>query len=263
MSPTKQRSTEQDWWYAWSRCRDVFPDRRLDPLVERAVDSIAVRSDLAPALAWSGGKDSVALAWLYREALRTVACAPRGVCVMTAELEYPAFEAWQHEHLPEGVDVVRTPQTWDWLARNPGWLFPDSAQASSAWFARVQHAGQDRWQREHGGVLVLGRRADDGNRVPRQGHDHKAGIGPRLYPIRDWPREAILSLIRRERLTLPPIYRWPRGWRVGTGPWAKRRAPATVEHRGRAGKLDHLWAELDEIDESIRARARTLGLPGA
>jgi 3'-phosphoadenosine 5'-phosphosulfate sulfotransferase (PAPS reductase)/FAD synthetase len=259
MSPTKQRADEALWWQAWQDAA-TYPAERLDRLVDDAVERIR-RAD-RPGLAWSGGKDSIALAWLYDRAIGDNPWNRRGCAVLTAELEYPAFEAWQLEHLPNGVDVVRTPQTWDWLARNPGWLFPRDSRGSSAWFAAVQHAGQDRWQRAHGGTLVLGRRADDGNRVPKAGHDVKRGVGPRLYPIRDWPREAALALIRREGLPLPPIYRWPRGWRTGTGPWAKRRAPADAARPGRS-RHQFLWDELDQIDGSIRARARAHGLPGA
>jgi len=65
----------------------------------------------------------------------------------------------------------------------------------------------------------------------------------------NWSHEQLFAYIKHYGLALPPIYNWPRGYTVGTGPWAKRKVETPWQG----------WAEIYSIDPSIvRAAAEVL-----
>ncbi len=248
----KQTSDQAAWEAAIAGIRDgAYAWDRLDALLTRTVAAIkAHASGRKVAFAWSGGKDSIAL-----RAVMTRAGIERCVFVMT-NLEYPAFLAWVTENMPDGLEVVNTKQDLAWLSAHPDMLFPRHADIAKDWFRIVQHAGQARYYRKHAlDMLILGRRRADGNFVGRHGetlYTDQAGI-TRYSPLADWTHEDVLALIERERLPLPPIYGWPRGYQVGTGPWAARQFTQSIEHG---------WSEVFSIDPSIVRKAATL-IPSA
>src|SRR5690606_21263276 len=103
-----------------------------------------------------------------------------------------------------------------------------------------------------------GRRRADGNFVGKD-----LGHGPeyvdrdgfvRLSPIADWSHEDLLHVIAWAGLPLPPIYDWPRGFIVGTGPWAARTGTLSI---------DHGWSEVMRIDRTVVETAAAHGIPGA
>ena len=95
--------------------------------------------------------------------------------------------------------------------------------------------------------VLLGRRKADGN-PPRTFYTD--GYGRRwISPIMDWTHEDVLAVCNYYGPPMPPIYRWPRGWKVGTGPWAKRRV---ANH-------EQGWREVMAIEPAIvEAAARYL-----
>ena len=64
----------------------------------------------------------------------------------------------------------------------------------------------------------------------------------RFSPIADTRHEEILAIIHYYHLPMPPIYSWPRGFRVGTHCWASRQWCGSVENGFR---------EVYEIDSSL------------
>src|SRR5262249_2181418 len=81
-------------------------------------------------------------------------------------------------------------------------------------------------------TFVLGRRRKDSNFIPA-GDRYVDRLGVlRWCPIADWTHEEVFAVIAREQLPLPPIYDYPRGYAIGTGPWPARDAEGvTQEHR--------------------------------
>jgi len=169
-------------------------------------------------VAWSGGKDSLALAHVAQLAGVTE-------CVLSiCRLEYPAFLQWVTDHMPPGLTVVDTGQDLRWLRGHPEMLFPQGKNGPR-WFTLVNHAGQARYYRDHRlGVLLLGRRLKDGNYCgpASAGYEYTSKGVTRCSPLATWPHEAVLRLLDREKISLPPCYSWPRGWQVGTGAWPAR-----------------------------------------
>ncbi|GAA4085309.1 phosphoadenosine phosphosulfate reductase family protein [Actinomadura miaoliensis] len=225
----KQTTRDQD---IWSRARQnaaaLWPDDRLDELIDTTVTRIkdTVGSRRA-ALAWSGGKDSLALQLLAAQAGITEA-----VLAITEELEYPAFLRWVTDHMPDDLTVVSTGQTLAWLADHPEMLFPQG-NYGSRWFQIVNHRGQERYYRDRGlEMLLLGRRRSDGNYTGPKGADlytNKRGV-TRYSPLASWDHEAVFALLDRHQIELPPCYAWPRGYQVGTGAWPARQWTRDTDH---------------------------------
>lgn len=227
----KQNVDHEDFVEALRGIESRVSRAELDAAVSSAAEEVSRRVvGRNAAFAWSGGKDSLALEVVMRAA---------GIeeCVMViTDLEFPEFLAWATDHMPARLEVVNTGQDLDWLASRPDMLFPGDATTAAKWFKSVQHAGQERYYRSRGlDVLMLGRRRADGNFVGDDGEYESRGV-VRYSPIRDWSHELVLAAIRYRGLELPPIYDWPRGFRVGTGPWPARQWLASK----RAG-FEEVW----------------------
>lgn len=255
MSSLGRNSTQEEWHAAVRQSRRAPDHARAASLVDQAAQRI---QDYArePVLAWSGGKDSLALG---------VVAASAGVTtsmMVTAdqELEYPAFLTWAAAHAPIGLYVEeRDRLNLAWLAKHPEMLFPRESRIAARWFRLTQHAGQRSYMKRSGAdVLVLGRRVADGNYcgpVARGGaREYQDPKGfTRLSPIWDWTHEDVLNVIAANRVQMPPIYDWPRGFRVGTGPWPSRAVSS----------LRQGWEETMSIDPDVVERAASAGIPGA
>lgn len=214
------------WQAALARSREVFPDPVLDALIDRTVDRVT-REHGRIAYGWSGGKDSLALGWIME-----ASGVHDAVLGMTAELEYPAMLQWITAHMPDGLTVRTVPLGLDWLRDHPNMLFPQGRHGP-AWFRLVQHRVQREYVKEQRvDLLALGRRRADGNYIAREpGGDRytdRHGI-TRWSPLHDWPHEAVLALIAREQISLPPCYSWPRGFQVGTGAWPARQWTRSID----------------------------------
>lgn len=254
--PVKQRSEQGSWLAAEADAYD-FPDPdRAEHLISTAAQRI--RRLLAdehlrhPGYGWSGGKDS--------QALRIV-CERAAVdeCYLAiSNLEWPAFLAWATDHMPARCHVVlRSRLDLTWLKANPQMLFPDS-QGAARWFSLVQASGRRLYVRGRGlDVVFLGRRLADGNQVaPRGGvgwtyRQEQALIASPLF---DWTHEDLLCVLGAHRTPLAPNYRWPRGYRVGTGSWPARQW---------VGSRANGWDEVTMIDRDVARRAAHAGIPGA
>lgn len=251
----KQDLTVDTWQAALDRIDEVVPPSHLDARLEDAVRRVrgrAAREHVA--YGWSGGKDSIALEYVMRQA---------GVdeCfLVVTDLEYPAFTAWVADHAPPHLEIVNTGQDYDWLAARPHMLFPQG-RYGPAWFKAVQHTGQRRYTKAHKvDTLAIGRRRKDGNYTGPKGADEytdRHGV-TRWSPLADWTHEETIALIKRSRLELPPIYDTPRGFIVGTGPWPARQGCSTDPADPTYG-----WREMWQIAPEVVAESAERGLPGA
>lgn len=249
----KQRSTHEDWLGPLADAYDR-PDRvRASMLValaaQRVRDLTREHRYQRVAFGWSGGKDS--------QGLRVV-CEAAGVtnCVLViSELEYPAFLAWATDHMPWGCHVEARPMDMRWLSAHQDWLFPTDARTAGRWFKAVQHDGQRSFARRvRLDALVLGRRRADGNYCGTDGHYRDRDGFARLSPCFDWSHEDLLCVLGAYEMPLPPCYGWPRGFRVGTGPWPARQWTTSLAHG---------WAEVASIDRTVVEHAARNGIIGA
>lgn len=239
----KQTSTHEDWIRALDTVTDRIP---YDVYAEKRDRSAMALRDICDgkrvAYAWSGGKDSLAL-----QIVAEMAGVRECVLVIT-DLEYPAFLQWVTSQMPALLHVESTGQDMAWLGNHPDMLFPQDAATAGRWFKQVQHTGQERYYRRYRlDGMLLGRRRMDGNFVGRNGQTQYTSRGvTRISPIADWTHDDVLACIVHEGLSIPPNYTWPRGFRVGTGPWPARQWC----HGARHG-----FSEVAQIDRSLVVQA--------
>lgn len=235
----KQSIANSDWERAAERIEDLVSMEELDELTKAAVGHIrGTVGHKRAAVAWSGGKDSLVLEHICRQA--GIEESIMGVC----NLEYPEFTAWVYENAPAGLTVINTGQDLDWLAAHPQMLFPQSSKEAAQWFHIVQHRAQARYYRENDlEVLILGRRRADGNYCGKGTNIYTDGKGVTRYsPLADWPHEAVLAYIHYHDIPMPPIYGWHNGYLCGTHPWPARQWTGSVENG---------WKEVYEISPIV------------
>lgn len=244
----KQVSDQRYWLSVWETIGDRVTRAHVDEIVTRAVEDVQRVSTGNVAYGWSGGKDSLAL-----EIVMDAAGITECVFVIT-DLEYESFLKWATDRMPDGCEVAhRVEINLPWLVERPEMLFPPDAEASAKWFAAVQHTGQSEYIKRRGVQLMhLGRRSMDGNMTGKDGFT-RSRRGAFYNPIRHWTHEDVLGVLYHYDIELPPIYRWPRGFQVGTGPWPARQFCRTIEHG---------WGEVHEIDSAI-VHAAAARIPSA
>lgn len=239
----RKQSSAQDEWEATLRSirGGGYPAARLDRLIDKTVTEVRrVTAGKRVAFAWSGGKDSIALEYVMRQA--GITDCVMGMC----NLEYPAFLQWVTANMPLGLEVINTGQDLEWLAAHPEMLFPQKSDIAAKWFKAVQHTAQARYYAKHRlEVIVLGRRRADGNYLGAAGANiyTNAQKVTRYSPIGEWQHEDILALVElKTGGNWPPIYSWPRGFQVGTHAWAARQW---------CGSIENGWREVQSIDADI------------
>jgi 3'-phosphoadenosine 5'-phosphosulfate sulfotransferase (PAPS reductase)/FAD synthetase len=244
----KQGIPDQNRWEEIRRrARELVPD------IERRIDQAAaairtIARDRGLAYGWSGGKDSVVLGRLC-----DLAGYPSCILVITA-LEYRAFLQWVTDNMPEQLTIIRTHHDLGWLSRNPDMLFPRNAAIAARWFHQVQHWGQEVYvKREGNPILAVGRRRKDGNFCGGPGGTYTSRGVTRYAPMADWTHEEVFAALDYFGAELPPCYNWPRGYQVGTGPWAARQFAPSIQEA---------WREVHQIDANI-VREAAAYLPSA
>lgn len=253
--------TRENWYHVYDNIEDYVPTAELEALIERTTTHI---QDTARgkniAYAWSGGKDAQTLRWLIEAAGLTIP----SFIVLTEDLEYPAFLDFIKENGPAGLEVVTSPNTsLAWLRDHPEQLFPETAKDVNRWLIRVQRTGWDIYHKAHPEIdmIALGKRTQDGNWVGPAGSNisAKKNGATTWSPIHDWKHVHVVALQKYAGLKFPSVfYDTPRGFEVGTGPWAGRLGTSTDPDAPNYG-----WRELWSIDPTIVTRAASEGLPGA
>lgn len=233
----KQRIPNERWQEAFDRIEELVSQEELEETVQRTMEDILEKTrGKKAAYCWSGGKDSIVLSDICRQAGVTD-------CMFAhTELEYPEFLGWCLSNLPENCEVICTGQSLDWLSQHPEMIFPKGKELN-AWYSGVQRRAFTEYFFSHGlDMILVGHRKADGN-VCGPGNVIRKNSGEVRYsPLADWPHEMTLAYIHYHQLKLPPIYGWRNGFRCGTHPWPSRMYMETVEQG---------WREVYEIDPGI------------
>ena len=224
---------QQGWLDVRRRTLELVPD--IEQRIEDTVGAIrAAAGGRGLVYGWSGGKDSIVLGRLC-----DLAGFPSCILVITA-LEYRAFLQWVTDRMPDRLTVIRTHHDLEWLRANPEMLFPRNAAIAARWFHQVQHWGQEVYvKREGNPILAVGRRSKDGNFCGGANGMYTSRGVTRYAPLAAWSHEEIFVALGYFEADLPPCYGWPRGYQVGTGPWAARQFAPSVQAA---------WAEVHQIE---------------
>ena len=239
----KKQSTSSE---SVQRVIDHIGDYITEEEVEKAAletvkDIKRVTKKKKAAYAWSGGKDSIVLADLCKQAGITQSV------FAYSNLEYPAFMGWCRENAPEGCDMICTGQDLEWLAKHQKMIFPKDSKTLARWYAIIQQTTYVKYQEDQKlDLIISGHRRIDGNVVGADGYVRRKKGFVRYAPIRDWPHELLYGYIHYHHLSLPPIYGWKDGWRQGTHSW-----PA----RCRMESNEQGYREVYEIDHTLIEKA--------
>lgn len=248
----KQTANNDNFVRLWTNIEQVVSRQEIDALIDRAAEEVKLTlhrfRPRNPFIAWSGGKDSLALHFVC-----SLAGMKRSVFIQQGSLEFPAFLRWVEKNKPAGLSTMNTGHDLAWLARNEGMCFPVEQRWYKQWF--MNRRGQDAFCKQAKvDLLTFGRRSEDGNFIGPGGVHEKDGT-VRYCPIRDWGHKHVLAVMHYYRLAVPPIYEWPNGWVIGTGPW-----PQWDAHKCLTGKGTRVdcWRTLFAIDEQLVREAAPL-----
>lgn len=233
----KQQGVDADFAKVWADPFAYYSEAEVDTLAAATLEEMA--KVISPYVSrgpvvygWSGGKDSVALEILLSQLGEFVP-----VLGTIPALEWPRYMSFvTGPDAPPGlVHYANHAVTLATLAAPPGRrrLFPDDAQGGYWWTLNGTRRAQALACKQLApSLFVMGRRTADGNVCPKDGLSRSGELPVHVYqPIRSWPHEAILALIRRHGRRLPETYAYPNAWTAGTGTWAGQRlqGPATVD----------------------------------
>ena len=234
----KKSTTNEEWKKVFQNIENYISKEEVDEYVKIKVDEIkkAIKGKKC-AIAWSGGKDSLAV-----ERLANMAGITKGVFVHT-DVEYPAFMQWVSENKSKDIQAVNSGHSIEWIKNNQQFLFPKTTALHSRWYGIVQQATVRKYYKQNNLDLILyGRRRADGNYVPKPIYTNGKGIT--IYNcIAEWPHELLFGFLHYYKIPLPPIYDWENGFVEGTHSWTARNP---------ADKSDMTaWAEIYRIDPNI------------
>ena len=184
------------------------------------------------AYTWSGGKDSLVIAELCRS-VGITACQ----CFYTG-LEFPAWKKFLFANAPAGCEMIYVDFDLDFLVRHPEMIFANG-RISQIWNRKIQQEHFRRYLKEKNlEVLILGHRTIDGNVCGKEGIRIQREGGILYAPIYDWSHEQVFAFLHYNKIELPFIYKWLRGFRHGTHNWAERSTPSVNEGYREIYKID-------------------------
>lgn len=240
----KQREKNENFLWVEKNIKTIVSKLELDNLIDVTVEKMKpILKGNKWGVAWSGGKDSVALEFI---------CSLIGYhpsCIgMTDDLEYPEFLKFVTDNMPEDLIVYNSGHNLKWLSQNLDWLFPKSSKEASRWFKSIQHKAQNNFVKDKKlDLLLTGRRKKDANYVGKNGiYKNKSTGVVRYSPLYEWSHEMVIASMVYYGLPRAPFYSWLNGWVVGSGCWPARQWTGSVKSG---------WHEITQIDPTIVKRA--------
>lgn len=214
--PRKQNSKQSHWIEAVENIENLVSFDRVKELEREAVEWLKQSTKgKKVAYGWSGGKDSQVLRYICEKAGITDAV------LVTTELEYTDFYDFVEEHAPKGLTTLYRGFDWEYIKKNPKYLFPKDTKLIEKYWAKIQRVGcRDYYFNNDIEQMIIGRRKADGNYCPKRIYSVKSGYTQNL-PLMDWTHEEMLAYIHYYNVPLPKIYEYDDGYFEGSGCFTK------------------------------------------
>lgn len=166
-------------------------------------------------VAFSGGKDSVAVSKYVREELKLD--LPH-IAIVNYELDYPEHIEYIKDYANKNnIDLViynLKERGLDFVKKNPKYILPYDSKIKSEWFRKFQQYGVKKYAKLiQKNTIIWGRRTADGNNIKAEYYTTSDKLN-HYFPIKDWSNERTKLYIEDQELT--PIYATRRGYERGT-----------------------------------------------
>lgn len=221
---------EKVWWDVINHIEEYVSREE----VARATDIARARilkmtNGKKAAYTWSGGKDSLVISDLC-QSVGITACQ-----LFITELEYPAWRKFLLSNAPPTCEIVNVGFDLDFIAEHDELLFVEG-RLEQFWNINIRQKYFKKYIHDKKlDVLILGHRTIDGNVCGKDGMRIHKDSSSLFAPLYDWSHELLFAYLHYNRIELPFIYKWARGFFFGTHLWVER---------------DN-YAEVYEIDPSI------------
>lgn len=231
---------EKVWWDVINNIEEYVSQDE----VARATDIARARilkmtSGKKAAYSWSGGKDSLVISSLCRS-VGITSCQ----CLIKFT-EFPIWEKWLMKNAPPNCEVLKVGFNLNYLAEHEELLFA-RGKLGQRWLRDIQQKYFRKYLKERNlDIVILGHRTIDGNVCGKNGVRIQKQGGILYSPIHDWSHELVFAFLHYNKIELPFMYKWYRGFYNGTCGWAQRTA----------GSVNQAWQEVYDIDPSVVIQA--------
>jgi 3'-phosphoadenosine 5'-phosphosulfate sulfotransferase (PAPS reductase)/FAD synthetase len=218
---------------------------KLQPLIDQAVEIIGELQTVSvrPMLAYSGGKDSVVVAHIIKEA-GLMNYIKDAVCETSFYFEKQLEDIKVFSGQLGWNVTFKDSLGWDWLRRYPEVIFSNDPSIRGWSFAQRHQKTVADYARTHGNdAIIFGRRTEE-NTVPSHLYYRKQIGSWSCHPIREWTTQNVWDYFELFDLPIPWIYTKSFGKYSGNSPFYSLRARYV-------GGVDEAWATVTELDPTI------------
>jgi 3'-phosphoadenosine 5'-phosphosulfate sulfotransferase (PAPS reductase)/FAD synthetase len=218
---------------------------KLQRLIDRAVQIVAELQNVAvrPMLAYSGGKDSIVVAHIIKEA-GLMPFVDAAVCETSFYFEKQLEDI---RHLADALEwnvTYKNSLGWDWLRQHPEVIFANDSR-TRGWdaFQRQQKSMADYARKNHNDAIIFGRRTQE-NTVPSHLYYLQSKRTWSCHPIREWTTQDVWDYFNLFNIPIPWIYTTTHGKHSGNSAFYSIRANAV-------GGVDKAWELVTALDPTI------------
>ena len=218
---------------------------KMRALIDSAEQILAELQNVAvrPMLAWSGGKDSLVVAHIIKEA-GLMPYISDTVCETSFYFEK------QLEDIKKTADSLGWNVTykdslgWDWIRKHPEVIFSNDSRIRGWSFAQRQQKTVADYARQHGNdAIIFGRRTQE-NTVPSSLYYKKQLKHWSCHPIKDWSTLDVWNYLELFNIPIPWIYTNNFGKYSGNSGFFSLRAKYV-------GGVDKAWELVTSLDPNI------------
>ena len=248
----KASARSEEWAYAFQHIEDYISKAEVEDCYKQTLDFIkrTIKGRKA-GFGWSGGKESIVLADLMRDAGVSTCCF-----VFNSNLYYRSYAEWALQHMPEGLQVFDRADDFNFavMSRKGIDAFSENAADYNRFMDMNHRSAYPVFCKRNGlDMFIMGRRKTDNN-VCGKAPDYILRAKGRPYdsfsPMAEWSVEEVLGYIHYFRggyEALPPQYQYFRGWHLGSD------SPIFL----RLGDMTRteMWAEVYKNEPALVERA--------